>query len=369
MSTPILICDDSGFARRQMARSLPDEWDVDITFAENGEQAVEYIRQGKGDVVFLDLNMPIMDGYQTMDFIRQEDLPCLVVVVSGDVQPQARERMINLGALDFIRKPIDNEKLTSILTAYGIYSGSSHSTGANLRKVKARNEAKAVAQNSSGSNKAPVPLSSVRKNAPEISLEDKLDACREMVNVAMGRAGENLAQLLGEFIDLPIPNVNLIESNELSMAVAEINRNDSVSAVSKGFVSEGISGEALVIFNDTNSQNIVELLKYPKSHSSDGFALEALMDVSNILIGACLNGLSEQLQVAFSHTHPVLLGQHKGLSTLLSDNVQRWGKLMAIEIGYAIKARNIAFDLLLLFPGDAMTQVYARLLDDHRDAV
>ena len=34
------------------------------------------------------------------------------------------------------------------------------------------------------------------------------------------------------------------------------------------------------------------------------------MDVSNILIGACLNGLSEQLNVAFSHTHPVLLGQH-----------------------------------------------------------
>jgi len=368
MSTPILICDDSGFARRQMARSLPDAWDVDITFAENGEQAVEYIRQGKGDVVFLDLNMPIMDGYQTMDVIRQEDLPCLVVVVSGDVQPQARERMINLGALDFIRKPIDNEKLTSILTAYGIFSGSAQSTGANLRKVKAQNEAKLQSQSSTDS-KAPISLNKARKITPEISLEDKLDACREMVNIAMGRAGENLAQLLGEFIDLPIPNVNLIESNELSMAVAEINRNDSVSAVSKGFVSEGISGEALVIFNDTNSQNIVELLKYTASHSSNGLALEALMDVSNILIGACLNGLSEQLNVAFSHTHPVLLGQHKGLSTLLSDNVQRWGKLMAIEIGYAIKARDIAFDLLLLFPGDAMTQVYARLLDDHRDAV
>ena len=41
-------------------------------------------------------------------------------------------------------------------------------------------------------------------------------------NIAMGRAGENLAQLLGEFIDLPIPNVNLIESNELSMAVADV---------------------------------------------------------------------------------------------------------------------------------------------------
>ena len=339
MSTPILICDDSGFARRQMARSIPDGWQVEISFAENGAQAIELIREGKGDVVFLDLNMPVMDGYKTMEIIRQEDLPCLVIVVSGDVQPQAREKMMAMGALDFIRKPIDNEKLTNILTSYGIYNGEAQSSSA----VNTIDEAATV--------------------------EDKLDACREMVNVAMGRAGESLAQLLGEFINLPIPNVNLIESNELSMAVAEINRNDRVSAVSKGFISEGISGEALVIFNDTNSQNIVELLKYPPSESPERLALEALMDVSNILIGACLNGLSEQLSVAFSHTHPVLLGQHKGLSTLLSDNVQRWGKLMAIEIGYAIKARDISFDLLLLFPGDAINQIYARLIHDDKDSL
>ena len=136
MSTPILICDDSGFARRQMARSLPDNWDVDISFAENGEQALTLIREGKGDVVFLDLNMPVMDGYQTMAAIRRYDLPCLVIVVSGDVQAQAREKMLALGALDFIRKPIDNEKLSHILSSYGIYSGEGHSSGARLNKVQ-----------------------------------------------------------------------------------------------------------------------------------------------------------------------------------------------------------------------------------------
>ncbi len=348
MRTPILICDDSGFARRQMARSLPDGWDVDVSFAENGEQALTLIREGKGDVVFLDLNMPVMDGYQTMKAIRTHDLPCLVIVVSGDVQAQAREKMLALGALDFIRKPIDNEKLSHILSSYGIYSGESHSTGARLHKAQKNN--------------------ALKTSENQTTNEDKLDACREMVNIAMGRAGENLAELLGEFINLPIPNLNLIESNELSMAVAEINRNESVSAVSKGFIGEGISGEALVIFSDTNSQNIVELLKYPPSASSDKLALEALMDVSNILIGACLNGLSEQLNVAFSQTHPVLLGQHQGLSALLSENVHRWGKLMAIEIGYAIKAKDISFDLLLLFPGDAINHVYKRLISDELDA-
>ncbi len=339
MTTPVLICDDSSFARKQMARSIPDSWDVDVSFASNGEEALRLIREGKGDIMFLDLNMPVMDGYQTMKIIREQDLPCLVIVVSGDVQPEARDRMVGLGALDFIRKPIDNDKLTSLLNQYGIYSGDS--------KADKRSEVVATQQSA--------------------STEDKLDAYRELVNVAMGRAGENLAKLLGEFIDLPIPNVNLIETNELHMAIAEINHNDSVSAVSKGFMNAGIKGEALVIFNDTNAANIVELLRYDTSQASQQLELEALMDVSNILIGACLNALSDQLNVHFSHSHPILLGRHQGLDALLNGNVSRWNKIMAVEIGYAIKSRDIRFDLLLLFPDEAMERIYSRLVDEEDD--
>ena len=344
MTTPVLICDDSGFARRQLARSIPDGWDVEITFAGNGEEALSLIRQGKGDVIFLDLNMPVMDGYQTMKAIRQDDLPCLVIVVSGDVQPEARERMLALGALEFIRKPIDNSKLMSLLSQYGIYSGAADATG--------RKQAVNARQNQS---------------------PDKLDIYRELVNVAMGRAGESLARLLGEFVDLPIPNVNLIESNELHMAIAEINRNERVSAVSKGFVSAGIKGEALVIFNDTNTRSMVEMLGYSlkeegAEHTSQ-LSLEALMDVSNILIGACLNALSDQLNVNFSHTQPILLGRDRGLEVLLSDNISRWSKVMAVEIAYAIKSHDISFDLLLLFPDDAMEKIYTRLVDLEEEAV
>lgn len=336
MTTPVLICDDSSFARKQMSRSIPDGWDVDVSFAGNGEEALRLIREGKGDIMFLDLNMPVMDGYETMKIIREQDLPCLVIVVSGDVQPEARDRMVGMGALDFIRKPIDNDKLTSLLNQYGIYSGDS----------KAKKRAEPVVSQQSAST------------------EDKLDAYRELVNVAMGRAGENLAKLMGEFIDLPIPNVNLIETNELHMAIAEINHNESVSAVSKGFMNAGIKGEALVIFNDTNAANIVELLRYDSSHASQQLELEALMDVSNILIGACLNALSDQLNVHFSHSHPILLGRHQGLDALLNGSVSRWNKIMAVEIGYAIKSRDIRFDLLLLFPDEAMERIYSRLVEE-----
>ncbi|HEX5636182.1 MAG TPA: response regulator, partial [Gammaproteobacteria bacterium] len=50
MTTPILICDDSSFARKQMARSLPAGWDVEISYAENGLEGLEVIKTGKSEI-------------------------------------------------------------------------------------------------------------------------------------------------------------------------------------------------------------------------------------------------------------------------------------------------------------------------------
>lgn len=120
MSTPVLICDDSNMARKQVARSLPESWDVDVTFATNGHEGVEAIRQGKGEMVFLDLTMPGMDGFGVLETIKKENLKCVVIVISGDIQPEARDRVASLGALDFIRKPVDSEKLQNVLLTYGL---------------------------------------------------------------------------------------------------------------------------------------------------------------------------------------------------------------------------------------------------------
>ncbi len=120
MATKVLICDDSNFARKQMARSLPDGWEVDITFAGNGEEALQAIKAGQGEVVFLDLTMPVMDGFETLENIKVNDMNALVIVVSGDIQPEARQRVKNLGAIDFIKKPINKAKAELILKEYGI---------------------------------------------------------------------------------------------------------------------------------------------------------------------------------------------------------------------------------------------------------
>lgn len=123
MNTHVLICDDSNMARKQMARALPENLNAEVTFAKNGEEAIEIIQQGQQELLFLDLTMPVMDGYETLEVIKQKDLPIIVIVVSGDIQPEARERVKKLGALDFIKKPVDKEKIYSVLDEYGLLGG------------------------------------------------------------------------------------------------------------------------------------------------------------------------------------------------------------------------------------------------------
>lgn len=183
--------------------------------------------------------------------------------------------------------------------------------------------------------------------------EDQRDCYQEISNVAMGQAADLLARLLGVKVILPIPVVNLIEVNELRMALSGIENSDTVSGVCQGFIGNAISGEALLIFNDTSFSDISSLLQY-KGVLDAALELELLMDVANILIGACLRGVGEQLDVNFSQGHPVVLGQHVNLNDLLKSDNYRWTKTLAIEINYKIEGYDINCDLLILFTEDAI---------------
>ncbi|OZG70248.1 response regulator [Hahella sp. CCB-MM4] len=327
MTIPVLICDDSGVARKQMARSLPEGWDVEINFAQHGEEALKLIREGKGDVLFLDLNMPVMDGYQTLEVISKEELPTVVIVVSGDIQPDARSRVMAFGAIDFLKKPIVTDELVTVLTRAGIYSADEPHEDVS---GDARDQA----------------LASQGKSS-------ELEAYQEITNVAMGQAADLLARLLNVFVLLPIPQVNLLEITELKMALQSTQDEDTISAVCQGFIGAGIAGEALLLFHDSSMADMAKLMRY-EGKMNELVELELIMDVASVLIGACTKGIADQMDISFSQGHPVVLGQHVDVGELLQNNTWRWRQTLAIEICYAIENYNIQCELLLLFTEDSL---------------
>ncbi|WP_108124016.1 histidine kinase [Saccharospirillum mangrovi] len=187
-----------------------------------------------------------------------------------------------------------------------------------------------------------------------IELDEELrDALREVTNVAMGRAGDLLARLLDTYVVLPIPVVNLLERSELNMALSSLREASSVSAVCQGFFGSRIAGEALLIFNDTSFADIAELTNF-NGDITPQVELELLMDIANILIGACLKGFAEQLDVAFSQGQPVLLGQHVDTDELVHQSATGWRKALTVEIPYHLEGRKVDCDLLLLFTEDSV---------------
>ncbi|MCP5161977.1 MAG: response regulator [Hahellaceae bacterium] len=352
MSTPVLICDDSSVARKQMAKSLPSDWDCEISFAANGQEALVAIREGKGDVLFLDLNMPVMDGYETLEAIAKEDLPTMVIVVSGDIQPEACARVKKLGALGFIKKPIKDNELESVLGSFGIWSKATEPTPA---QTPVSNTNTLVSNSASASS--PPHEASTRLDA--VGKIEYRDCIQEISNVAMGQAADLLARLLNVFVKLPIPNVNILEASELQMALS-LTQSQTYSAACQGFIASGIAGEALLVFSDSSFTEMARLLKY-EGQLDETIELELIMDMSSILVGACIKGIAEQLDLSFSQGHPMVLGRHVKVADLIKMNAQRWRKTLAIEITYEIENYNITCDLLLLITEDSLDNLYKRL--------
>ena len=112
------------------------------------------------------------------------------------------------------------------------------------------------------------------------------------------------------------------------------------------------------MFHDSEIADMARLMQHQNSESSD---LEMLLDLSSVLIGACLSSIAEQVDVVFSQCHPQILGQHAGIEELIRVNQQRWKKTLAVEISYGLEGHDIRFDLLLLFTEDSIERLTHKL--------
>ncbi|MEA2098754.1 MAG: response regulator [Campylobacterota bacterium] len=111
-----LVTDDSKLARLSLIKSLKSLVnDADIFQASNGAEAIEIVKKEKVDIAFLDLTMPIMDGYEALPKMIEINPKIKVVVVSADVQERAKTRVVSLGAQFHVQKPINVAKMQDIL--------------------------------------------------------------------------------------------------------------------------------------------------------------------------------------------------------------------------------------------------------------
>jgi CheY-like chemotaxis protein len=91
-----------------------------VTLARQGEEALKLLRQHDFDLVLMDCNMPLMDGYETTRQIRLDgrhgNLP--VIALTANALPEERERCLHAGMSDYLSKPLRREELEAKLARW-----------------------------------------------------------------------------------------------------------------------------------------------------------------------------------------------------------------------------------------------------------
>jgi two-component system, chemotaxis family, chemotaxis protein CheY len=105
----ILVVDDSKVMREMIVACLRGETGLRFTHAASGLEAIERLSLGHFDLMFLDLNMPDIGGFEVLEFVRGQDalrdVPIVVVTTRGD--ESSRARALSSGASAFMTKPFE----------------------------------------------------------------------------------------------------------------------------------------------------------------------------------------------------------------------------------------------------------------------
>jgi len=111
----VLIVDDSRLARMALRKALPPALSGEVTEAGSGSEALKCIEASRFDLMFLDLTMPDMNGYELLKKLQDTGQALPTIVVSADVQPLAVERVIKLGAIALVKKSFKSNELDQVL--------------------------------------------------------------------------------------------------------------------------------------------------------------------------------------------------------------------------------------------------------------
>ena len=113
MTLRALIVDDEALARTALVRLLKRERDVSLVGqCSDGESAVQAIRQSQPDIVFLDVQMPEMDGFQVVKAVGAEEMPVTIFVTAFD---RYAIRAFDANAVDYLLKPFAPDRLSRAL--------------------------------------------------------------------------------------------------------------------------------------------------------------------------------------------------------------------------------------------------------------
>ena len=191
--------------------------------------------------------------------------------------------------------------------------------------------------------------------------EDQLDALREFMNIALGDATANVAELLSAFATMHVPTIEICNSNELIPKIEE-----ELSRVSKYYVTKQLftgkfGGECMFIMKDNSAKNLGKYL-YDEISPSEDDIYDAVIELTNILCSTIISRLTEELgtQVQFF----VPCAQRVDKKNIIDyEDIKHYHKIIIISTLLDFKDQKIKGCIYIMTKDEALNSL-KKLIDN-----
>ena len=186
--------------------------------------------------------------------------------------------------------------------------------------------------------------------------EDQFDALHEIANIAMGKAGAALAKILDRFVRLSVPNVIIIDVDNISKIIPNMVENiQQVNIVRQAFYDQ-LDGEAFVIYSDEGCQDLEELMGYKQYHEKN-LNQELLLDITNILVGATLNSFADQISSELSYSRPTLFEEKTFLEPFFTSHSFPWKSTLLFKVAFTLEEGSFTSHILIFLSEQSIERI------------
>ena len=191
---------------------------------------------------------------------------------------------------------------------------------------------------------------------------DEKDALQEVLNIAMGQAGDSLARILDTFVELSVPRIRLVNVDQISQTISQmVGNNKAVTAVRQAFY-HNLRGEAIVVFGRNGCRDLGDLMGYDEALDPKA-EQELLLDVTNVLVGAVLTGMMEILGTELNFSAPCILAEQKNLTELNFPEQFSFSHALLLEVNFTLEKRDFKSHLMLMMAEDAIDSLRQMLTE------
>ena len=111
-----------------------------MSLATNGVEALEQVQKERPDLLLLDVNMPVMNGLEVLQQLKQQNKQLKVIMMSGTSTPEMIKSAMELGVMEFLDKPVTLKKLKESIARILVNSHSLEQSPGEFENTEVRNE-------------------------------------------------------------------------------------------------------------------------------------------------------------------------------------------------------------------------------------